>query len=1336
MDSWGAGDPQMNEIINNSLMGLNEAGGVFYDYAASVFIQTALLVILLFVIDLLLRKRVRAVFRYCVWLLVLVKLILPPMLSLPTGIGYWAGDYISAAPGLSNRAFDPFALEHAGPSGEMPLGQPAENIARDNPANYRTGGSRTAPTPLTWQAVVFLLWLAGVLAFIAVLVQRIRFVKGLVAASCPAGDELTGLLEQSRRQMAVRREIKLRLSDTIPSPAVCGLLRPTVLMPTSLVERLSPEGLRATLIHELAHIKRGDLWVNSVQTFLQVVYFYNPFVWFANSVIRKVCEEAVDETVLVALGGRAKDYSNTLIDIGEMVFWKADLGLRLIGVAESKKALQWRIRHMLNRPIPKSSKLGALGIAMLLVIASVLLPMARAQKQGEDKITTTAVSDEKKSTDSLHHAAADGDLERVKLLLVKGLDVDTRDDRGMTPLHLAAEKGHKNVVEFLIAKGADVNVLHAGNATPAWLAMNNGHRDIVELLIQKGAKVLPMNLAACFGDTDRVRKLIRDGVDVNAKGEGAGKDRAALHWAVAHGHKDTVELLIKNGAIVSGRATTMWTPLHVAAGHEQKEMVELLIAHDADITAKDNNGYTPLHVVAWGDSVDVAEILIDAGADMNAEDNWGGTPLVMAIDCNRAELVALFIAKGMDPNRPISWGGTTLHRAAYTGSKDVIQLLISKGVKVNRKDDIGRTPIEIAIGFSRQVVSKTARLQTAKLLASHGAEIPPIHLAAYLGDIEKIKSLIKGGADVNARWLDFGTPLRAAAASDQKDIAELLITEGADVNVGNKSGGTPLHKAAQNGCDEVARLLIDKGADIHIEDSNGYPPVLVAATWKHQTVVDVLLDAGADINAKENREMTALHFLAWYGRQDSINMMEFLLARGADIEAKSMWDSTPLFFAVQNGKLESAQFLLSKGANINAKDNNGQTPLSVAKGRGRTEMVEFLLKHGAKEGSPSLHQAATDGDIERVKLFIAKGVDVNEKNQTGDTPLHLAVARNQKAIVALLIDKGADIEATCSRWGNPPLVFACAIGRRDIAELLLSKGADIEAKNSDGGTPLLMAAYSGKPEVAELLIKRGADIEGDDMGLTPLLRAAGRGHTNVVEVLLAHGADITAKLRGETAIHRAMTMNRKEMVRFLLTKGLETSPIHIAAYLGELDKVKGLVAQGVDINARDIAGFTPVYCATCGTEGDIVEFLLAKGANVNARTAEGRFPLINADIEIAELLITKGANVNLRHRLGQTVLHSAVNRNDHKGDVELVRLFLSHGADVNAKAYGNCVGWEGWTPFHVACRNGNEAIVEMLISKGADINTKTDKGYTPMSLAEENERKHIAELLREHGAKE
>jgi beta-lactamase regulating signal transducer with metallopeptidase domain/Tol biopolymer transport system component len=383
----------MTQIINDCLTEFNSVGEAFCKYAGGAFIQSALLVLLLFAIDLLLRKRVRAVIRYGVWLLVLVKLLLPPTLALPTGIGYWLGDRLPAASPVSERFATTVGFESDGrhqpassrPSGgSLPVQTPANAVEPEAPIPSAV----LTLTPISWQAVVFLLWLVGVLAFAALLAQRVRFVKGLVAASAPAEGELLSVLDQCRRQMGVRRQVGLRISDAIASPAVCGLLRPTILMLASLVKKLSPEGLRAALIHELAHIKRGDLWVNSVQTFLQVIYFYNPFVWFANAIIRRTCEQAVDETVLVTLGGRAKDYSNTLIDIGEMAFWKADFGLRLIGVAESRKALQWRIKHMLTRPVPKSARIGVLGTIVILIVAVVLLPMARGERSNQEASAT------------------------------------------------------------------------------------------------------------------------------------------------------------------------------------------------------------------------------------------------------------------------------------------------------------------------------------------------------------------------------------------------------------------------------------------------------------------------------------------------------------------------------------------------------------------------------------------------------------------------------------------------------------------------------------------------------------------------------------------------------------------------------------------------------------------------------------------------------------------------------------------------------------------------------------------------------------------------------------
>ena len=180
--------------------------------------------------------------------------------------------------------------------------------------------------------MAFLGWLVGVVVFSALLIQRARFVKGLLAQAEEANDPLGDMLNRCRADVGVRRQIGLRISATMVSPAVCGLFRPTILLPEYLLANLDRQKVRAVLIHELAHIKRRDIWVNMVQTVLQIVYFYNPLVWLANAVVRRVREQAVDETVLVALGREADGYSNTLVDIAEMAFWRPQLSLRLIGV--------------------------------------------------------------------------------------------------------------------------------------------------------------------------------------------------------------------------------------------------------------------------------------------------------------------------------------------------------------------------------------------------------------------------------------------------------------------------------------------------------------------------------------------------------------------------------------------------------------------------------------------------------------------------------------------------------------------------------------------------------------------------------------------------------------------------------------------------------------------------------------------------------------------------------------------------------------------------------------------------------------------------------------------
>ncbi len=372
----------MSEMINASVTAVNEAGRVFYEYAAGMFLQTAVLVAVLLCVDRLLRKRVRATVRYWIWMLVFVKLLLPPSLSVPTGIGYWLdrGDtpaVSTAAPEVVGAARSPVPAK-AEPLAAMPVIQPAESV----PTVSEPSDSVTADLEsLTWQGGVFLFWIAGVLVLAGLVVQRWRFVRGLISRSEPASDEWADVLDECRRRMNVRGVVSLRSLPDACSPAVCGLLRPTILAPRALLDRLPPEGLQAVLIHELAHVKRGDLWINSLQTILQAAYFYNPLVWLASAIVRRVREQAVDEMAIVALGAEARSYGNTLIDIAEMTFLRPSPALRLIGVAESRKSLEGRIRHMMTRPIPKSAKVGVIGVLFVAAVGVLLLPMARAQNR-------------------------------------------------------------------------------------------------------------------------------------------------------------------------------------------------------------------------------------------------------------------------------------------------------------------------------------------------------------------------------------------------------------------------------------------------------------------------------------------------------------------------------------------------------------------------------------------------------------------------------------------------------------------------------------------------------------------------------------------------------------------------------------------------------------------------------------------------------------------------------------------------------------------------------------------------------------------------------------------
>jgi len=350
----------MNAIIES----MNAWGSRFAGFALPMLLQSAVLVALLFALDLALRKRVRATIRYALWMLALVKLALPPSLASPTGAAYW----------LPAETVGIYSA---------PAGNPEVTIVKTKLVAAVEGRGMTLLDKglprLTWQAVFFAVWLAVASGVGIWVVWRLRMVVGVIQKSAEAPEAAVALLESCRRQLGMKRFIPVRCA-AIGSPAICGVLRPVILIPPGLAENLDGAEMRSVLLHELAHYKRGDLWVSHAQILLQIVYWYNPLVWLANASIRRAREQAVDEMVLVEMGGEAQAYPATLLHVAKLGLGRPLAAVGLMGILEPGRGLTKRILHIMNRPLPRTARIGARGLVAVLLLALVALPMACRNK--------------------------------------------------------------------------------------------------------------------------------------------------------------------------------------------------------------------------------------------------------------------------------------------------------------------------------------------------------------------------------------------------------------------------------------------------------------------------------------------------------------------------------------------------------------------------------------------------------------------------------------------------------------------------------------------------------------------------------------------------------------------------------------------------------------------------------------------------------------------------------------------------------------------------------------------------------------------------------------------
>jgi ankyrin repeat protein len=240
-----------------------------------------------------------------------------------------------------------------------------------------------------------------------------------------------------------------------------------------------------------------------------------------------------------------------------------------------------------------------------------------------------------------------------------------------------------------------------------------------------------------------------------------------------------------------------------------------------------------------------------------------------------------------------------------------------------------------------------------------------------------------------------------------------------------------------------------------------------------------------------------------------------------------------------------------------------------------------------------------------------------------------------RRLMETILTKGGDIQSRNQNSGATLLMTAAANNYLETVELLLNRGADINAPDSSGHTALMEAAT--RPRSWRLLLKRGANVHLTDRdGLTALYHAAWAGDVDMVRALLAHKADVNAR-----------------------SPSLWT-PLH---YVAARDPrvIKTLLQAGAEVNARDNAGETPLFNALYG---DIarVRILLNAGADLQAQNHEGDTPLLRAalmdEVPAVKLLLERGASVNAKNNDGRTALSIASGR----GNPKMIALLKKAGA--------------------------------------------------------------------------
>ena len=599
-------------------------------------------------------------------------------------------------------------------------------------------------------------------------------------------------------------------------------------------------------------------------------------------------------------------------------------------------------------------------------------------------------------------AAMRGDTAKVRVLLRQGADVNGAQGDGMTALHWAATRGDAAEIAMLVYAGARVDgVTRNGNYTPLHLAARGGRAPAVKALLKAGANpkavttaggATPLHLAAQIGSVESIVALLDAGAEVDVR-EGAW-GQTPLMWAANYDRVDVVKLLLARGAKINAMSKVENVPERERLDGASRSLRQRRVTALAQ-AENPNAGRGAAPPAGGRGAGPVAPPAGRAGAPATP-----AAPTPTMPDSANARQAAT--------TRPATDSASSQDQAGQRGYPPPPTAITPANQEPQQAAAAGRAGRAggAAAGRGGRAGGTAERsLSYGELVGSKGG-LTPLLFAAREGNMETVKVLLAAGAPIGqSSEGDHTSPMLMAAINGHFDIAKLLLERGASPNQMSDAGATPLY--ATINVQYAAKSL--------------YPQPTAQKQQKttYLELMEALLKLGADPNARLSKHL-------WY------------MSYNFDLLGVNTAGATPFWRAAYGTDVAAMRLLLKYGADYtiatrkppggrqrgddapaeedgDVKDPSGLPP--VPPGGPGVYPIHAASGVGYGEGyAANAHMHAPDGWIPSVKFLIEElGVDVNQRDHNGFTPLHHAAARGDNDLIMYLMSKGADISAVSRR---------------------------------------------------------------------------------------------------------------------------------------------------------------------------------------------------------------------------------------------------------------------------------------------------------------------------------